>query len=65
MDDDRTKSLHPPGHFFEVVNVLFRSKVLLRFPKVKTLLVHNCDTTGVSLDAQMLKDHRESKEVAR
>jgi hypothetical protein len=52
-DSDEKKSMHPPGHFFEVLNVLFTSRILLQHPRLKTLLVHNCDTTGVTCDTQL------------
>ncbi|WP_422925615.1 UTP--glucose-1-phosphate uridylyltransferase [Singulisphaera sp. PoT] len=47
----------PPGHFYEVPNLL-RNGVLVelidKFPNLRWLLVHNIDTLGVSVDPGVL-----------
>lgn len=56
--------LHPVGHFYEVPN-LFRNGVLAKLlrehPELKTLLLHNIDTCGVSVDPLLLGHHLHSK----
>jgi UTP--glucose-1-phosphate uridylyltransferase len=48
---------NPPGHFYEVPNLL-RNGVLARmidqFPRLQWLLVHNIDTLGANLDPGVL-----------
>lgn len=55
--------LHPVGHFFEIPNLL-RNGILARLlqerPHLRTLLVHNIDTTGTDLDPALLGLHLES-----
>jgi hypothetical protein len=56
--------LHPVGHFYELPN-LFRNGVLAQLlrerPALKTLLLHNIDTCGVSVDPTLLGHHLLSK----
>lgn len=52
--------LHPVGHWFEVPNLLRNGtlrRLLEEHPKLRYLLLHNIDTTGVSLDPAMLGLH--------
>jgi hypothetical protein len=52
--------LHPVGHFYEVPNLLRNGTLaaLLRDrPQLKTLLLHNIDTTGANLDPALLGQH--------
>ena len=55
--------LHPVGHFYELPN-LFRNGVLAKLlretPSLKTLLLHNIDTCGVSVDPTLLGHHLQS-----
>ncbi|RFC43087.1 MAG: hypothetical protein DVB28_001665 [Verrucomicrobia bacterium] len=55
--------LHPVGHFYELPN-LFRNGVLAKLlretPSLKTLLLHNIDTCGVSVDPTLLGQHLQS-----
>lgn len=55
--------LHPVGHFYELPN-LFRNGVLARLlrenPNLTTLLLHNIDTCGVSVDPALLGHHLQS-----
>ena len=55
--------LHPVGHWFEIPNLL-KNGVLLRLlagrPQLRTLLVHNIDTLGATLDPGLLGWFRES-----
>ncbi len=54
--------MHPVGHFYELPN-LFRNGVLAGLlraqPRLKTLLLHNIDTCGVSVDPALLGQHLE------
>jgi hypothetical protein len=54
--------IHPPGHWYEIPNML-RNGVLLELlslrPQLRYLMVHNIDTTGVNLDAVTLGLHLE------
>lgn len=55
--------LHPVGHFYELPNMVRNGTLaaLLRsHPNLRTLLVHNIDTTGADLDPSMLGRHIES-----
>jgi hypothetical protein len=58
--------LHPVGHWYEVPN-LFRSGVLAEMlhtrPSLRTLMVHNVDTVGASLDPGILGRHIARKAV--
>ncbi|WP_204101373.1 UTP--glucose-1-phosphate uridylyltransferase [Occallatibacter savannae] len=52
--------LHPVGHWYEVPNI-FRNGVLRNLleaqPNLRYLMVHNVDTVGADLDAQILGRH--------
>ncbi len=55
--------LHPIGHFYEVPNLLRNgtlAALLRERPQLKTLLLHNIDTTGANLDPALLGQHLES-----
>lgn len=59
-DNLALQCLHPVGHFYEVPNLLRNGTlaVLLRErPQLKTLLLHNIDTTGANLDPALLGQH--------
>ncbi len=48
---------NPPGHFYEVPNLLRNgvlAELLERFPNLRRLLVHNIDTLGANLDPGVL-----------
>ena len=52
--------LHPVGHFYEVPNLLRNgtlAALLRERPQLKTLLLHNIDTTGANLDPALLDQH--------
>jgi hypothetical protein len=55
--------LHPTGHWFEIPN-LFRNGTLLKLlaerPRLRYLMMHNIDTLGANLDAELLGLHAES-----
>jgi len=55
--------LHPVGHWFEIPNLL-KNGVLARLlaarPQLRTLLVHNIDTLGATVDPTMLGWFRDS-----
>jgi hypothetical protein len=55
--------LHPVGHFYEVPNLLLNgtlAALLRERPRLKTLLLHNIDTTGANLNPALLGFHLES-----
>ena len=55
--------LHPVGHFFEIPNLLRNgtlARLLAERPQLRTLLLHNIDTTGADLDPGLLGLHLES-----
>jgi hypothetical protein len=58
--------LHPVGHFFEVPNLLKNGTLaglLAMRPHLRTLLVHNIDTLGATLDPMLLGWFRASGAV--
>jgi hypothetical protein len=61
-DNEPLQCLHPVGHWFEIPS-LFRNGVLRDLlrerPQLRYLLVHNVDTTGVTVDAALLGWHIE------
>lgn len=53
VDNLPIQRFNPPGHFYEVPNMLRNgvlSEILLAYPKVRWLMVHNIDTLGANLD---------------
>ena len=53
--------LHPMGHFYEIPNLILNGtlRALLRErPQLRTLLLHNIDTLGASVDPAVLGRHR-------
>ncbi|MDX2080156.1 MAG: hypothetical protein SFU53_05170 [Terrimicrobiaceae bacterium] len=60
-DNLPSQCVHPVGHWFEIPNLLLNGTLagLLRErPALRTLLLHNIDTTGVNLDPGLLGLHR-------
>ncbi len=59
-DNVPLQCLHPVGHWYEIPN-LFRNGVLQELlqvrPQVKTLLLHNIDTLGATVDDALLGQH--------
>ena len=55
--------LHPVGHWYEIPNLL-RNGVLAQLlkerPQLQYLVLHNIDTVGMSVDAQVLGQHIQS-----
>ena len=55
--------MHPVGHWYEVPNMLRNGvlcELLAERPELRTLLLHNIDTTGADPDPVLLGLHRES-----
>jgi REP element-mobilizing transposase RayT len=55
--------LHPVGHFYELPNMLRNgtlAALLRERPQLRTLMMHNIDTTGANLDPAILGQHLES-----
>lgn len=59
-DNLPTQCLHPVGHWYELPNI-FLNGTLVRLleaqPNLSTLLMHNIDTLGASLDPELLGKH--------
>jgi galactokinase/mevalonate kinase-like predicted kinase len=56
-DNTPIQRFNPPGHFYEVPNLLRNGvlgEILTRHPNLKWLMVHNIDTLGVTLDPGVL-----------
>ncbi|MEK0450186.1 MAG: hypothetical protein RL088_2454 [Verrucomicrobiota bacterium] len=56
--------LHPVGHFYELPNMLRNgtlAALLRERPQLRTLMMHNIDTTGANLDPEILGLHLESR----
>lgn len=52
--------LHPVGHWYEVPNLLLNGtlhRILKTYPNLRTILLHNIDTLGASLDPVLLGHH--------
>ena len=62
-DNLPAQCLHPVGHWFEVPNLLKNgtlARLLALRPQLRTLLAHNIDTLGATLDPVLLGWFRES-----
>ncbi len=60
-DNLPSQCLHPVGHWYEIPNLLRNGvlrDLLARRPELRTLLLHNIDTLGASLDPGLLGLHR-------
>jgi galactokinase/mevalonate kinase-like predicted kinase len=56
--------MHPVGHWYEIPNMLRNgtlAQLLQERPQLTTLLLHNIDTLGASVDPELLGEHLESK----
>ncbi len=56
-DNVPVQRFNPPGHFYEVPNLLRNgvlAHLLKQYPRLRWLLVHNIDTLGVSVDPGVL-----------
>ncbi len=56
--------IHPPGHWYEVPNLLLNgvlSDLSEQRPQLKYLLIHNIDTLGTDIDPAILGYHIERK----
>lgn len=59
-DNVPVQRFNPPGHWYEVPNLLRNgvlANVLAEHPQVETLVLHNVDTLGVSLDPVVVAAH--------
>lgn len=60
LDNVPLQCFHPPGHWYEVSNLLRNgvlAKLLTERPSLKHLMVHNIDTLGADVDAGVLGLH--------
>jgi hypothetical protein len=56
-DNVPAQCLHPVGHWFEIPNLLKNgtlARLLAAHPQLRTLLVHNIDTLGATLDPALV-----------
>ncbi len=56
--------MHPVGHWYEIPNMLRNgtlAQLLQQRPELTTLLLHNIDTLGASVDPELLGEHLESE----
>jgi hypothetical protein len=56
--------MHPVGHWYEIPNMLRNgtlAQLLQEQPQLTTLLLHNIDTLGASVDPELLGEHLESQ----
>jgi hypothetical protein len=59
-DNIPMQCLHPVGHWYEVANLMLNGtlcSLLERHPSLSYLLLHNIDTLGANLDANLLGQH--------
>lgn len=59
-DNLPSQCIHPVGHWYEIPNLLRNgtlASLLDQQPSLKTLLLHNIDTLGASIDAGLLGMH--------
>lgn len=62
-DNLASQCIHPVGHWYEIANLLLNGTLrdlLASRPQLETLLLHNIDTLGASLDAAVLGNHLRS-----
>ena len=62
-DNVPLQRFNPPGHFYEVPNLLRNgtlARLIERFPDLEYLLVHNIDTLGADVDPIILEQVRRS-----
>ena len=66
IDNLASQRFSPLGHWYEVPN-LIRNGVLAQLlqeqPQIETLLLHNVDTLGANIDANILSKHLSSKNM--
>jgi galactokinase/mevalonate kinase-like predicted kinase len=63
VDNVPLQRFNPPGHFYEVPNLLRNgtlARLLDQFPRLSWLLVHNIDTLGADLDPGVFARVREA-----
>ena len=63
VDNIPSQCVHPVGHWFEVPNLLRNgtlAAMIEKQPTLQTILLHNVDTLGASLDPELLGHHLQS-----
>lgn len=59
-DNTPLQCLHPVGHWYEIPNLLRNGilhEMLIKQPSLQSLLLHNIDTLGASVDPSLLGHH--------
>ena len=62
-DNLSNQCLHPVGHWYEIPGLLLNGtllQLLQERPQLKTLLLHNIDTLGATIDPELLGRHLDS-----
>ena len=62
-DNIPLQHFNPPGHWYEVPNILLNgvlARILKERPAVATLMIHNVDTLGASVDPEVVGRHLDS-----
>ena len=60
VDNTPLQRFHPPGHWYEVPNLLLNgtlAQALRDYPRLETLMLHNIDTLGVNVDPAVYAAH--------
>lgn len=66
IDNVPMQRFHPPGHWYEVPNLLLNGTLagmLQKQPQLETLMLHNIDTLGANVDPAAYAAHRASGNV--
>ncbi len=66
MDNTAIQRFNPPGHWYEIPNLLRNgvlARVLKQSPRLETLMLHNIDTLGADLDPEALGAHVQAGNV--
>jgi galactokinase/mevalonate kinase-like predicted kinase len=66
VDNVAMQRFNPPGHWYEVANLLrngILARLLDQFPHLTTIMLHNIDTLGADLDPEALGAHLDAGNV--
>ena len=66
VDNVAIQRFNPPGHWYEVANLLRNgvlAKLLEERPALETIMLHNIDTLGADLDPEVLGAHLQSGNI--
>jgi UDP-N-acetylglucosamine pyrophosphorylase len=66
IDNIPLQRFNPPGHWYEIPNLLKNgklAKIINEHKNIKTIMLHNLDTLGVTVDPYALDFHLQNKNV--